>query len=163
MMDQELRQQPHLPRDRNRLLRLIALLKFAKCGLLVLAGTVALELHQAAMARFAHHWGARVADHFHAPALAHAIQTVSGLDQRKTIALGAACFAYAALFLTEGIGLWRDRRWAEYLTVIATASLLPLEVFELLQKVTWPRVLALVVNLLILGYLVRRLLRTAER
>ena len=73
-----------------------------------------------------------------------------------------ACFAYAALFLTEGIGLWRDRRWAEYLTIVATGSLVPLEVFELARKVTAVRIGALVVNLLIVVYLVGRLRRSGE-
>ena len=62
---------------------------------------------------------------------------------------------YAVVEWTEAYGLWRERRWAEYLTVIATAGFLPLEVHELLQRVTFLRVVALVVNLALLIWLVR--------
>src|SRR6059058_5492272 len=50
----------------------------------------------------------------------------------------AALFAlgYGALELVEGTGLWLDQLWAEYLTVIATALLLPLELYELVRKPT---------------------------
>jgi uncharacterized membrane protein (DUF2068 family) len=64
--------------------------------------------------------------------------------------------AYAVLELVEGIGLWHEQRWAEYLTVIATAGLLPLEIVELTRRVTVIRVGALVVNLLIVVWLVYR-------
>jgi len=55
---------------------------------------------------------------------------------------------------TEAIGLWRERRWAEYLTVLATAGFLPFEVRELVDRITVLRVGALVVNLALLIWLV---------
>jgi uncharacterized membrane protein (DUF2068 family) len=68
----------------------------------------------------------------------------------------ATSLAYAVLELVEAIGLWHERRWAEYLTVIATAGLMPFEIFELVERVTLFRVGALVVNLLIVVWLVYR-------
>lgn len=62
--------------------------------------------------------------------------------------------AYAVIESTEAVGLWRERRWAEYLTVVATAGFLPFEIRELLERVTPLRVAAIVVNLAILVYLV---------
>jgi uncharacterized membrane protein (DUF2068 family) len=62
---------------------------------------------------------------------------------------------YAVVEWTEAIGLWLERRWAEYLTVLATAGFLPLEIRELLHRVTALRVLALVVNVALLVWLVR--------
>jgi uncharacterized membrane protein (DUF2068 family) len=56
----------------------------------------------------------------------------------------------------EAVGLWRERRWAEYLTAIATAGFLPFEIDELAKRVTILRVGALVVNLAILIWLVYR-------
>ncbi len=50
--------------------------------------------------------------------------------------------------------LWQGKRWAEYLTVIATSLFLPLEINELIDKVSFLRVSALLVNLAILVYLV---------
>ena len=71
----------------------------------------------------------------------------------KVVLLVAAL--YAAVEWTEAVGLWRERRWAEYLTVLATAGFLPLEIRELLHRVTALRVLALVVNVALLVWLVR--------
>ena len=78
-------------------------------------------------------------------------------DQLKAISAGS--FFYSALLLTEGIGLWFERRWAEYLTVIATASFIPLEVYELTRKVNNVRLVVLIINLAILLYLLRVLRR----
>ena len=61
---------------------------------------------------------------------------------------------YAVLEWTEAIGLWFEKRWAEYLTVVATAGLLPLEIRELLHRVTVFRLLAFVVNVALLIWLV---------
>jgi uncharacterized membrane protein (DUF2068 family) len=77
----------------------------------------------------------------------------------RIAALGVGAFLYAALFLVEGIGLWLQRRWAEYLTVVATASFIPFEIFEVARRVTATRMVALVVNLAILVYLIVRLRR----
>lgn len=54
----------------------------------------------------------------------------------------------------EGVGLWLAKRWAEYLTVVATAAFLPLEIHELLDRVTVTRVVAFLVNVAAVVYLV---------
>jgi uncharacterized membrane protein (DUF2068 family) len=61
--------------------------------------------------------------------------------------------AYGLLELVEGVGLWLAKRWAEYLTVIATAAFLPYEVSELLKSVTVTKVGAFVINVLAVVYL----------
>jgi len=61
---------------------------------------------------------------------------------------------YAVIEGTETVGLWLEKRWAEYLTALATAGFLPLEIYELLGKVTVFRLGALVVNLAIVAYLI---------
>jgi uncharacterized membrane protein (DUF2068 family) len=71
--------------------------------------------------------------------------------------LGWASFLYAGLFFAEGIGLYLRRHWAEYLVVIVTGSLLPLEVYELFHKYAGWKLAAVVGNLLIVSYLVHRL------
>lgn len=65
-----------------------------------------------------------------------------------------ALFVYAAIQLAEGIGLWSLQRWGEYLAVVATSIFLPLEIYELTEKITWLRVGAFVVNLGLVAYLV---------
>jgi uncharacterized membrane protein (DUF2068 family) len=68
--------------------------------------------------------------------------------------LAAGLAAYAAVELVEAVGLWLLKRWAEYFTVVATAAFVPLEVYDLVEKVTWLRVGALLVNLAAVAYIV---------
>jgi uncharacterized membrane protein (DUF2068 family) len=67
--------------------------------------------------------------------------------------VGAAVLGYAAVEGIEAVGLWLQKRWAEYLTFLVTASFLPLEVYELIHKFTPFKVLALIINLAIVAYL----------
>ena len=76
---------------------------------------------------------------------------VGNLSHTTLLAIGA--FAYALLEGTEGIGLAMRKRWAEYLTVIATGALIPFEAYEVVHKVTLFRVGALLLNLAVVGYL----------
>ena len=62
--------------------------------------------------------------------------------------------AHAVVEGVEAVFLWKERRWAEYLTVLATLGFVPFEINELLDRVTILRVTALVVNLAIVVYLV---------
>ncbi len=66
-----------------------------------------------------------------------AMAGILSLDDRKLRAIGAGTLVYAALLLTEGIGLLLRRRWAEYFTVVVTGSFIPLEVYELTRRLTW--------------------------
>jgi uncharacterized membrane protein (DUF2068 family) len=75
------------------------------------------------------------------------------MDDRKLEEVSAGSFFYAALLLTEGVGLWLKKRWAEYFTIITTCSLIPLELYEIANRVTITRVALLLVNLAIVWYL----------
>jgi len=61
---------------------------------------------------------------------------------------------YATLQLVESVGLWLMRRWGEYVAAVATTVFIPLEIYEIVDKVTWFRVGALIVNLFAIAYLV---------
>lgn len=78
------------------------------------------------------------------------------LNKDTLLLLAATAIAYCVVEGVEAVGLWRERRWAEYLTAIATAGFLPFEIKELLDKVTVLRVGALVVNVAVLVWLVWR-------
>jgi uncharacterized membrane protein (DUF2068 family) len=84
------------------------------------------------------------------------VHDVLHLHKHTLLILLVTAVVYAGVEAVEAVGLWRERRWAEYLTAIATAGFLPFEVHELLKRVTVLRVLALVVNLAILAWLVYR-------
>jgi len=70
----------------------------------------------------------------------------------RLVAITAA--VYCVLEDAEGVGLWRERRWAEYLTAVATAGFLPFEIIELTKRVSPLRLGTFVINLAILVYLI---------
>ena len=76
------------------------------------------------------------------------------LDEKKIKTLGGLTFAYSALFLVEGTGLFFEKRWAEYLTIIATLSFIPLEIYELLKAPSILKCATLVINVVIAIFLI---------
>jgi uncharacterized membrane protein (DUF2068 family) len=83
----------------------------------------------------------------------HEVERLLTLDVNTFRLIGAAAAAYALLEGAEAYGLWRQRRWAEYLTFIATTLFVPYEVYEMAAKLTVIRVGAFVLNMAILVYL----------
>ena len=67
------------------------------------------------------------------------------------VALGV--LAYGVLELVEAVGLWLMRRWGEYVAVVGTGVFIPLEVYELLERVTWLRVVAFALNVFAVVYI----------
>lgn len=88
------------------------------------------------------------------------LEKLGMVDDRKLKALSIGTFFYSALFLTEGVGLALRKRWAEYLTIISTASLLPLEVYEIAKRADAARIVVLLANIAIVVYLVMEVRRT---
>jgi len=72
---------------------------------------------------------------------------------------GLAAIGYGTLELVEGVGLWLDQLWAEYLTVIATSLFIPFEVYELAIRPSLWKAGGILVNVLIVLYLARALRR----
>ncbi|MDR3386224.1 MAG: DUF2127 domain-containing protein [Rudaea sp.] len=85
----------------------------------------------------------------------HAIDWLTQLSQRKIAVAAALACAYALLYAIEGVGLWLRKRWAEYLTTVATATLIPFEIWELTRSVSLLKVAALAINVAIVIYLYR--------
>jgi uncharacterized membrane protein (DUF2068 family) len=71
----------------------------------------------------------------------------------ERISLVAYC--YATITLVEGIGLYLEKAWGEFLTLAITASFLPWEMFEIFRRLTWIRVGLLTINILVFLYLLR--------
>lgn len=82
------------------------------------------------------------------------LHRVADLDAQHVLLLVGVSLGYALLEGIEAVYLWQGKRWAEYLTVVATAALLPVEIHALTEKVTALRVGALLLNIAILVYLV---------
>ena len=84
------------------------------------------------------------------------------LSERAIDEFAVGSFIYATLLLVEGVGLCLRRRWAEFLTVIITGSLLPFELYELIRRPTIPRVVITLVNVVIVWYLLDQLLKSRQ-
>ncbi len=81
------------------------------------------------------------------------------LDDGKLEKLSGFTFAYGILLMTEGTGLYLEKRWAEFLTVIATAGFIPLELYELYESISPVKCILLVVNVGIVVFLIVTLRR----
>ncbi len=140
-------------------LALIAIFKLVK-GFALLATAIGLmrSIH-ADLGATVGHWIAVLGMDPDSHYLRLLLEKVAAITPKQLRLASEGSFCYSALLLTEGIGLWFERRWAEYLTVIATASFIPIELFELTRKVTDTRLVVLLINLAILWYLIRTLRR----
>jgi uncharacterized membrane protein (DUF2068 family) len=153
------------PRSR-RLLKLIALERTGRSLLLVAAGIYLLTHVSSDFGRISERIMRAVELDPHRPFLRRIVDHLHQLHASQVRILGLAAIGYGVLELVEGIGLWRDRLWAEYLTVIATSLLLPWELYELIHKPTAWKAVGILVNVAIvvyLAYLLRRRLRSRRQ
>jgi uncharacterized membrane protein (DUF2068 family) len=81
---------------------------------------------------------------------------VANLTIRRQTALAITAFAYAGLMGTEGTALYLRKPWARWFTIIATSSLIPVELYEIVRRLEPARVMVLLLNVVIVVYLWRR-------
>ena len=87
------------------------------------------------------------------------VRYLHGLHAHELKVAALLALGYGTLELVEGIGLWLDQLWAEYLVVVATSLLIPFEVYELVRHPSIWKAGGILVNVLIVLYLVRVLRR----
>ncbi len=141
------------PLARFGMLRTIALYKLLKVAILLLAAWGEVRLHDATLAAKLLSWAANRPQGLEHDLVTRALAWFSGLSESRVHALRFVTLTYAAVFAVEGVGLWMQRRWAEWLTTGITASLIPLEVWELIHRPSIGAVLVIIANILIAGYL----------
>ena len=135
-------------------LRTIAIYKFAKAALFTALGIGFLHLIHRNVADLLHNY---VIDPMHFDPENRLIKAILDSAERLTthkiefISFGA--LIYAAVFATEGIGLYLRKHWAEYMVLFSTGLLLPLEFWEIYLKLAWWKFGVVVGNLAILLYL----------
>jgi len=138
----------------NRTLQLIAAFKLLKGLALLAVGIGVLHYLHRDIATEVERWVDAFQidpdNRYVQPLLMH----ISNLDERGLRTLSISTFFYSAVLLTEGTGLWLRKLWAEYFTILTTASFLPLEVYEIYRKVTAPRATLFLLNLAIVAYLI---------
>jgi uncharacterized membrane protein (DUF2068 family) len=141
----------------NRLIRLIAFFKLLKSALLIAVGMSALRLLHKDVASVLEHWVAMLGLDPGNRYVDRALQKFGNLTPNQIRNFGIVSFIYAALFLTEGIGLWLVKRWAEWFSVIITTSLVPVELYEIYRHPNVIKCLVLVLNIAVVGYLLYRI------
>src|SRR5258706_12077016 len=150
-------------RKHGRGLRLIAAFKLLKALARRRLGIGALKLLHKDLETIVVHWISVFQIDPHSHYMTSLLAKLSRLDDRRLKELSAGTFIYSAIFLTEGVGLAFGKRWAEYLTIVSTASLLPLEIYELFKHASIGKGLALVINLAVVGYLIFELRRFPKK
>jgi uncharacterized membrane protein (DUF2068 family) len=85
--------------------------------------------------------------------IVHDLRHLFAISITSLYLVGVAVVAYAVLEGVEAVGLWLGKRWAEYLTFIATIVFVPYEIYELTKSVSALKVVALVLNLAVAVYL----------
>jgi uncharacterized membrane protein (DUF2068 family) len=142
------------PKPRFGVLRTIALYKIVKVLLLLAVAYGELRLRDASLAAKLLSWAQAKPYGLEHRVVTQLLEWFSGLSVSRIHALRMVTLAYAAVFAVEGVGLWMQKRWAEWLTVIITASLIPLEGWEILYRPTIGKVLILLANVAVVAYLV---------
>lgn len=145
--------------SKSGLLRIIAVFKLLKAASLIVVGVGILKLSHTDVARQLEHWVAMLGFDPGHRLISHAIERATNLSPHRIREIGLVSFVYAGLFLTEGIGLWLEKRWAEWFTVVITSSLVPVECYEIYRQPTPIKILLLLINIGVVGYLIYRIFR----
>ena len=146
-----------MAQENDRTLRLIAFFKLAKGLVLLLLAVGTLRLLHKDVAEVLQRWLDMLRIDPGNKYAASLLSRAGLLDDKKLEVVSALTFGYAAIFLTEGVGLFLQKRWAEWLTVFATGSFIPLEVYEIFKHVSAVKIVLLVGNVAIVWYLIYRL------
>jgi uncharacterized membrane protein (DUF2068 family) len=150
------------PQNRGRYLKLIALFKIAKAVLLLVIGVSILFLNSRAI--WMDNLSDWVADEI---LLKHSKAVHYLLNRLQEILAGGGIFRataflslfYSGVLFTEGIGVYLQKRWAEFLMVFATAALIPLELRHIFHRPTIGAGMILAANCFIVWFLYRVLKR----
>ena len=134
-------------------LRAVAVYEAAK-GILVLAvGLGLLELIHRDLQQIAEH----IVKHLHLNPSAHYprvfLAAASKLNDARLWALAGGAVAYSGLRSIEAVGLWKGKRWAEWLGALSGGIYIPVEVYEAARKATATRLVLLIFNVAMVAYL----------
>jgi uncharacterized membrane protein (DUF2068 family) len=86
-------------------------------------------------------------------ATVHSIEKVLNAKSSTLNLIAFGILFYGLLQVIEGIGLWSLKRWGEYVAVVGTTLFIPLEVYELTDKISWLKIVVLVINVAAVLYL----------
>jgi len=151
------------PHRHNRWLILIAVFKLAQAMLFIALGVGAFRLLHKDVGDVI----TRLIEHLRfnpeSKLVNFILDNAQLVNDRVLRRIGAVVFIYAGLDLMEGIGLYLEKAWAEYFTLLITASFLPWELYEIYRRLTWIRAGLLAANALVLFYLLKLVIERARQ
>src|ERR1700721_799197 len=156
------RKSPAVP-NRSVTIFLIALFKLTKGVLLVIVGIGAHRLLHRDVAETVAHWVDILRVDPDNRYIHRLLTHVLAVTPAQLKAASVGTFIYAGLLLTEGIGLLLRKRWAEYFTIITTAGLIPLEIYEIVHRIPTAKFVTLAINVAIVVYLIARVRQARPR
>ena len=146
-------------RQSSTTLLAIAIFKLFKGVLLLLVGIGALRLLHRDVGEVVAHWVDVLRVDPDNRLIHRLLSRALTISPKQLKEASAGTFIYAGLLLTEGTGLWLQKRWAEYFTILTTAGLIPLEVYEIHRHLTGTKIVVLLINVAIVIYLITRVRR----
>src|SRR5580692_4784823 len=145
---------PQAPEPRFGVLRTIALYKLVKVLLLLALAYGEVRLRDASLTAKLLTWASARPLGIEHRVVTQLLTWFSGISVSRIHALRIVTLSYAAVFSIEGIGLWMRKRWAEWLTTIITASLIPLELWELFDRPNFGKAAVVIANVAIVIILI---------
>ncbi len=144
-------------------LRIVALFEGAKGVLVLLAGFGVLSL----IHKNIHQVAVQLVRHFHLNPASHYpeifLNTAGKVTDIQIWLIAFAAMLYATIRVIEAFGLWMQRQWAEWFGLLTGAMYVPIELYEVMRGVTWPKVTVLIVNTIIVTYLLFVILKSKKR
>jgi len=144
-------------------LHVVAFFEGAKGVLVLLAGFELLsfihkDIHEAAV-RLVEHLDLNPASHY--PRIF--LDLINRINDANLWSMAIAAAMYSLMRMVEAVGLWLRKSWAEWFAVLTGGMYIPVEIFEVARKVTWPRITVLAVNLGVVSYLLFVMVRNDEK
>jgi uncharacterized membrane protein (DUF2068 family) len=147
----------------TRGLHIVALFEGFKGVLVLLVGFELLtyihkDVHEAAL---------RLVEHFQLNPAAHYprifLDLTEHINDTKLWSMAIAAALYFIVRMVEAVGLWMRKTWAEWFAVLTGGLYIPVEIYEIIRRVTWPRVTVLAVNIGVVCYLLIVLIKNSEK
>lgn len=158
-MEPAVKHHAHLPHVKVEPLRWIGAYKLVKGAMALFMALVVLRWTHRDLPEVAAQWMERLHITAHS-ALGHFIsEKVIQIHTRSLRTVAVILFVYVVIAAAEGVGLIMRKTWAEWLTIVTTAGLIPVELYEFFRHFTWVRLTILLLNVGVVIYLVVRLKR----
>lgn len=144
-------------------LRVVAFFEGAKGLLVLLAGFELLsfihkDIHEAAV-RLVEHLDLNPASHY--PRIF--LDLINKINDTNLWSMAIAAAMYSLMRMVEAVGLWLRKSWAEWFAVLTGGMYIPVEIFEVVHRTSWPRITVLLVNLGVVSYLLLVMFRNDEK